>query len=233
MYDPIKLAKKTEEIVIRGDKRKYYRFRGTRFYGGSATADTVGCNLRCVFCWSETPVRIPQNIGIFYSPEEVADRLLHIAGKHHFNIMRVSGAEPTIGRKHLISLLENLDGGPLFILETNGILLGSDPSYVKELSNFDNLHVRISLKGGNINEFRWLTNANRGFRYQIKALEYLRDFDVSFHASIVSVAIKKQEILGMFQKMGLDDVYIEWERIRMYPPTRSRLRKMGMLKHFL
>lgn len=34
----------------------------------------------------------------------------------------------------------------MFILETNGILIDSDPSYARELSRFDNVHVRVSLK---------------------------------------------------------------------------------------
>ena len=34
MYNPIELSKKTEDIVINGKMKKYYRFRPTRFYDG-------------------------------------------------------------------------------------------------------------------------------------------------------------------------------------------------------
>ena len=63
MYDPIELTKKTEELVVKKNLKKYYRFRPTGFYGGIATADTVGCNLRCNFCWSGSSVWNPKNTG--------------------------------------------------------------------------------------------------------------------------------------------------------------------------
>ena len=49
MYDPVAHAAEVEKLVVRGSKRKYYRFRGARFYGGIATADCVGCCLKCAF----------------------------------------------------------------------------------------------------------------------------------------------------------------------------------------
>jgi len=67
MYDPIELSKKIESIVANCDFKKYYRFRPTGFYGGIATADTVGCNLRCKFCWSGSSVWNSKNTGEFYS----------------------------------------------------------------------------------------------------------------------------------------------------------------------
>jgi uncharacterized Fe-S cluster-containing radical SAM superfamily protein len=33
------------EVICKGNKRKYYRFRAGRFYGGIATADCMGCNM--------------------------------------------------------------------------------------------------------------------------------------------------------------------------------------------
>ena len=50
MYNPLELSKKIEKIVVQNNLKKYYRFRPTGFYGGIATADTVGCNLRFKFC---------------------------------------------------------------------------------------------------------------------------------------------------------------------------------------
>ena len=48
-YDPIKRSEETAKVVLRNDLRKYHRFRPARFYGGIATADCVGCCLRCIF----------------------------------------------------------------------------------------------------------------------------------------------------------------------------------------
>jgi len=79
MYDPIEMAGETREVVCRGDRRKYYRFRPARFYGGIATADCVGCCLRCVYCWSWREVANPERIGEWHSPEHVASTLIGIA----------------------------------------------------------------------------------------------------------------------------------------------------------
>jgi len=48
--------------------------------------------------------------------------------------LRVSGAEPTIGKNHLLALLERFEASEfrLFILETNGVLFGVDKDYVQE-----------------------------------------------------------------------------------------------------
>jgi len=75
MYNPIELTEKIERIVCKDKEKKYYRFRPTGFYGGIATADTVGCNLRCKFCWSTNSVWKPTNTGKFYSPEDIAESL--------------------------------------------------------------------------------------------------------------------------------------------------------------
>jgi len=79
MFDPVRLAELTEKDVCRDDLRKYYRFRPSRFYGGISTADCVGCCLRCVFCWSWQEVVRPEEHGKFYTPEDVAGRLVSIA----------------------------------------------------------------------------------------------------------------------------------------------------------
>jgi len=232
MYNPVELSKKTEGIVIDGNMKKYYRFRPTGFYGGIATADAVGCNLRCKFCWSSNSMWNAKNAGKFYSPEQVADTLHEIARRKGYNQLRVSGGEPTIGRKHLITLLENIDSDFLFILETNGILLGVDKTYVEELSQFQNLHVRVCLKGCTSEEFSWLTGAEGGFDYQLKALENLRDESMSFNLALVSTKKDKQELFNRLTEMGLGRIMIEEEEIKLYPQVRNRLKKEGILHYF-
>jgi len=233
MYNPISLSKRVESIVTSGNLRKYYRFRATRFYGGIATADTVGCNLRCKFCWSGNSVWNAKNTGKFYTPQQVAETLNRIAKEKGYNQVRVSGGEPTIGRKHLIELLENIDKKFLFILETNGILLGLDRTYVKELSRFRNLHVRVCLKGCTPEEFSWLTGAEKnGFEYQLKALEYLRDEKLSFNIALVSTKKDKQNLFNKLIEMGLGKIFIEIEEVKLYPSVKRRLEREGMLKYF-
>jgi len=232
MYDPIELSKKTEEIVVRNKSKKYYRFRPARFYGGISTADTVGCNLRCVFCWSSNSVWNAANSGDFYTPQEVANKLYEIASKKNFRQVRISGGEPTIGRIHLIELLKLMPTNLLFILETNGILLGYEKSYVSELAKFSNLHVRVCLKGANEKEFKLLTGASNGFEYQLKALENLRDENINFHIALVSVSKEKQLLYERLQEMQLGKIMIEDEEIKLYPKVKNRLEKLGMLDLF-
>ena len=232
MYNPIDLSEKTENIVINNNKKKYYRFRPAGFYGGIATADAVGCNLRCKFCWSGNSVWNAKNTGTFYSPEEVANNLLDIAIRKGYRQVRISGGEPTIGRTHLIEILDNVSSGFLFILETNGILLGADETYIDELSRFENLHIRVCLKGCNPEEFSWLTGAEEGFEYQLKALEILRDKRVSFNIAVISPKNDKRDLYKKLTELGLDKVMLEEEEIKLYPQVRKRLDKEGILHYF-
>jgi len=129
MFDPIKLAKETEKIVCKDDKRKYYRFRPAPYYGGIATADCVGCNLHCIFCWAWNVVSAPAKMDTFYSPKEVVDKLTSIAKKKGLSQLRISGNEPTLCKNHLLKVLELIPSSYRFILETNGLLIGYNRTY--------------------------------------------------------------------------------------------------------
>ena len=233
-FDAIKLAKETEKVVCSGKDRKYYRFRAARFYGGIATADCVGCNLRCIFCWSYNVVRNADKVGRFYSAKDVAGKLVEIAKKHGLNKLRISGNEPTICREHLIRVLEELNeqrDKRLFILETNGILLGADESYAAELGRFDFLHVRVSLKGDSEKRFEQITGADgRFFNYQLKALENLVKYGVSCHASVILA----EDVDGLRKRLekidkSLGDV--EVEELILYPDVKRRLKKAGLFDY--
>ncbi len=213
------------EKVCRGEKRKYYRFRFAKFYGGIATADCTGCNLKCFFCWSWRPRDLL--IGRFYSPREVFERLVRIAEKNRVNKVRISGNEPTLCEKHLLEVLELFQGtNLLFILETNGILL--DKRYVRELSKFDNLHVRVSLKGTNEEEFRALTGSS-GFKKQLDALKNLLDQGVSFHPAVMVSFSSKQNFKRLLEKLREMDPYLvkslEVEEVVLYPHVREKIRE--------
>ncbi len=66
MFDPLELARHTARMVARDNLRKYHRFRAARFYGGIATADCLGCNLRCLFCWAWPRLHQVQRLGAFH-----------------------------------------------------------------------------------------------------------------------------------------------------------------------
>lgn len=234
MYDPIELAKRLEEVVARGDERKYYRFRAARFYGGIATADCVGCCLHCVFCWSRAPLRNPERVGHFYSSEQVFNRLDAIAKKHGYSQLRVSGNEPTIGRQHLLRLLELVEGTNYsFILETNGILIGADVGYARALAKFENLHVRVSLKGCDPQQFSQLTGAEPGaFELQLAALRNLLEAGASCHAAVMREFAPEEKLGRLKQRLAAIDrslvQELEFEYLIPFPHVVRGLAKRGI-----
>lgn len=232
MFDPVRLAELTRKYVCRDDLRKYYRFRPSRFYGGISTADCVGCCLRCVFCWSWQEVVRPEEHGKFYTPEEVAGRLVSIAKGGKLSQLRISGSEPTICRQHLIRVLELIPEDYLFILETNGILIGNDQTYAEELSRFQNLCVRVSLKGTCEEEFSRLTGAMpEGFQLQIYALEHLMKYRVNVHpACMISFSLPENIIALRKRLKAINPAFedLEVEELILYPSIESRLKKLNV-----
>jgi len=179
-FNPIELTEIVRKWVarsIRGvEERRYYRFRAGKWYGGIATGDVVGCNLRCKFCWSWR-FSHAMDKGDFYDPKQAFGKLVEIASRRRYRYLRLSGGEPTISWSHLMDLLEYVEEtNYIFILETNGILIGFDKRYAKELSRFNKVVVRVSFKGTTFDEFRMLTGADPQFyEFQFKALENLME----------------------------------------------------------
>ncbi len=234
-YDPIELAIEMEKIVTRDRQRRYYRTsRPGKWYGGIASADCSGCNLRCVFCWSGAPRDNPGGIGKFYAPDHIFERLTACADKHGYRQLRVSGNEPTIGREHLLALLELVSrSGRSFILETNGILIGMDAGYAKQLSQFENLHVRVSLKGTSEEEFARLTGSNpSGFNLQLSALGNLVDAGVPCHPAVMLSFSERSEFRRLVERIRQIDAKladeIEEEYVFLYPHVSKRMETAGI-----
>jgi len=233
--DPLELAEKVKKVVSSGEKRKYYRFRPAPYYGGIATADCVGCCLKCLFCWSWHIIIQPEKVGRFYSPGEVARNLVSIARKKGFQQVRISGNEPTLHRSHLLSVLQLIPKEIHFILETNGILIGHDPSYGRDLSRFSNLYVRVSLKGACQDDFTRLTQAEtEGFDLQLKALENLVEEGVNCFPAVMSNFSSKEEIEKLRQRLKdiRPDFYdFEEEKLILYPFVEENLKKADLPYH--
>ncbi len=226
--DARNLAKRVEKLVVKGLKKKYKRFRVARFYGGCATADCVGCFLRCSFCWVKNSNIYPQQYGRYYSPEEVAEKL----SKLDAPLYRISSGEPTIGKTHLIKFLENFNKP--FLLETNGILLDKD--YCNKLAVFPNVHVRLSLKGISEETFQ-KTTKTEGFKYQLEAARNLTNSGVSFPLAIINLYSKKQRdhlarflrnMMGIrpsiqfYKKNSIIEDLFEVEKFAWYPFLAER-----------
>ncbi len=96
-FNPLELARRTEEIVCRGEERKYTAFYATGVYRGIATGYAVGCCLRCYFCWSDWSRDFPEMYGEFHSPESACKKIVAAAKKWGVRKARISACEPTIG----------------------------------------------------------------------------------------------------------------------------------------
>lgn len=233
-FDPVELARETEKIVCRGNRRKYTDFYATGVYGGIATGYTCGCCLRCVFCWVDFSREWPEKYGKFYSPEEAFERLSDAARRYDVQKLRISGAEPTLGKEHLLGLLEYVErsGFDIFILETNGILFGVDRDYVEKVSKFTKPHVRVSLKAGTPEAFSRKTGARpEAFETPFQAIRNLLDFGVSFHVAAMSAdprIMEPQERITLLKKLAEIDPRLalgpEEEVIDPYKTAITRLK---------
>ncbi len=239
-YDPVKVSLNVYSEVSKlsngVELRKYYRFRGGRWYGGIATADVIGCNLACKFCWSW---RFRNNFkaGKLYTPEQVYVKLVSIAKNSNYRYVRLSGAEPTISKEHLLKLLKMFEGSNyIFILETNGILLGYDVCYARELSRYGNLIIRVSFKGTSPEEFNMLTGADpQFFELQVKALEnlILSGFKAGsevYPAAMIGFSSDKSivDFVRMLKNIDPRLVNVDWEYVIMYKHVEELLEKHGL-----
>lgn len=238
-YDAVKRHLAIEKLVtrvsIKGLERRYYRFRLDRWYGGIITADCVGCGLLCRFCWvSDRVAYNPSHVGSFYSAEDVSTRLLSMADVSGLRQLRLSGGEPTIGKNHLLRLLELLDGNKfLFILETNGMPIAYDGDYASQLSSYRFIHVRVSLKGCNEDEFAMLTGAKpENYHLQLKALERLIENGVSCHPSVMASFSPRESLKALREKLAEISPTLaenlEIEELILYPNVKRKIAKYGL-----
>jgi uncharacterized Fe-S cluster-containing radical SAM superfamily protein len=234
-YDPIVLNAKTERIVVDGNRRKYVQLgRPLRFYGGTTSATEVGCNLRCKFCFSDQPVWNPKNTGRFYTPQEVFDGLASTARRYGHSLISASASEGTIGLDHLFELLDLVEKSEfIYVLETNGLNIGHDPTIAKRLSAYRRVHVRVSIKGASPEEFHRLTGANPdSYELPYLAMSHLIDAGVSCNACLMASFSDDEGVRAV--KRRLAEIApgilqsLEIERIKQFPKVRSRLNKYGL-----
>jgi len=258
-FDPVRLARETEKLVTRegpdGLERKYMGIYCAPVYRGIATGYAVGCCLRCIYCWSNWSRDFPERFGVFYSPKIVAQKLFKAAEegitaprwerfKHlKVNKLRLSGSEPTIGKEHLLAVLEHVKNSkyPLFILETNGILLGADRKYVKQLGEFaSKLYVRVSFKAATPEGFTLRTGAlGEFYDLPFKALKHLLEEGVYAKAAAMtdSRVMPKEERMLLMEKLDEIDPNanypstLEEEQIDAYDTTVKRLKALTDIKY--
>ncbi len=162
----------------------------------------------------------------------IAESLIRTARINHYKKIRISGNEPTLARSHLIRLLEETsESGLEFILETNGIMI--DEEFANALSTFSHLHVRVSLKGTNEEEFHKLTGAQpEFFQHQLNGLKNLKNENIRCHPAVMLSFATKENILNMARRLSAisPDLVskLEEEYIFLYPHVKKRLRSANL-----
>ena len=240
-YDPVERHRKIESLVVRkkigGDSRKYYRFRYDRSYGGIVAADSAGCGLTCNFCWARSEAVLEgREEAEFLAPDQVAQTVLDLARENKVRQVRISGGEPTIGREHLLRLLNVLHNKHIrFILETNGVLIGADETYAQDLALFPFVHARVSLKGCDEGEFGRLTGADpKGFQLQLAALVNLLKAGVSAHPAVMLSFSGREAMDRLYHTIWKIDPRmhseVEREEVILYPHVLEKLHR-AKLKH--
>ncbi|MFX0207043.1 MAG: radical SAM protein [Candidatus Hodarchaeota archaeon] len=229
-YNTMTLTRKTisqvcKESLVNQSLRKYYRFRySSRFYGGIVTGDVVGCNLRCVYCWSQKTAWLPRK-GSWYSAKQVAKALLNLAHKNNCQKIRLSGGEPTLCKDHLLAVLQQIPDQFVFILETNGILL-SENDYLHDLEAIPNPpYIRVSLKAGRT-LFPTITGASLDiFELQLKTVKSLLQSNLRFNVAIMAEFFTSEEISEL--ETIVAPRRLEIEQLIVYPFVREKLNARG------
>lgn len=239
LFDPFEMTRKVEKVVTKGNRRRYTGFGTTPDYRtGVATGYAAGCNIRCVYCWANESRDKPEIAKVFYSPQEVFDRLYDIVKANPpIDKMRISGGEPTLGKEHLLEVIELCEKSDckMFVLETNGILLGQDNDLLKELKKFKKLYVRLALKAGTPESFSRITGViPEAFDYPFEAIKRLRETNIYF--SVASMCgdprfMTPYERVSLLTKLGQIDpnlvLNLEEETVFLYPSTMKRLNQQN------
>lgn len=137
----------------------------------------LGCNLYCGFCWVPDEKKVGCSVcnvekWPFQSPQETYAGLRRLAVENGLVRVRVSGCEPLINKRHLLSVIRMaVSDRYYYVLDTNGLLL--DDEFLASIKPFrDRIYIYMGLKGSSPKVFQEITTAAGVFWY--KQLEALR-----------------------------------------------------------
>lgn len=237
LFDPIERSREIENIVMKGDARKYYRFRFAPFYKsdirkGIITCDGVGCNLLCGYCWNLSR-NLDPSAGRFYEPNKVAEKLMALSEKKknaNADLYRISGCEPFLGEAstgHLVAIIdafERRERPAGFMIESNGIMLGAMPELCDMLHGLD-VHVRVAVKADSPGRFEAITGAKgEAWKFQEIAIQELNKRRISCSVAVMSQFVNPLKI----KFRGTIKEQLEQEQLKKYPQTMKQMKARGL-----
>jgi uncharacterized Fe-S cluster-containing radical SAM superfamily protein len=263
-FNPIELSRQTEKFVCKNGKRKYdsihlspnwkagdYALKNpTDTYGACATM--TGCNLRCFFCSSREHRDYPEKNGNFLTTQQAKTKIISLLNMQPRTIsIHIAGGECTIARTHLLKLLRKLFSEipnlsnplykfsplPLVGILTNGILLGHDKSYVRQLSKFPNpqFFVRIGLKAGTPEGLQKRSGAiGKYYELPFKAIKHCLDYNIKtvILAMTDPKIMPKKEREILFEKLREIDSTLPFkvteEQFYPYTDAQKRVKASGI-----
>ncbi len=251
-FDPVRLAERLEPLVaperLGVQLRRYARFRWSRHYGGNVAGDVLGCNLRCAFCWAWRFAYKAVG-GVPLAPWEAARRLAAEArGRPRARVARLTGGEPTIGWAHLVELaprVARLLPHAVFVVETNGILLGAgrvDPLELVARAGRGRVFFRVSIKAATPEAFERLTGAaGWALDLQLRALERLAEAGLEpgrdYRPALVLGFEPPEAVARLLERLEAIDprlpAVVEPEPVRVYPHVERLMRARGVWPRYL
>jgi len=155
--------------------------------------------------------------------------------------MRLSNGETTIGREHLLELLDLVEGSgiKMFVVETNGIILGNDESYIRDLLKFRKTFIRVSLRAGTPDEFSRKTGAvPESFMLPFHAIRKLHEYKANYGVSAMSLDPRFMgplERISLITRLGEIDPAIvlkmQEEVTYLHAVSQRLLKKIGWETH--
>lgn len=191
----------------------------------------------------------------FYSPEEVIERLVknekakkmdEIAmfdgvepRRSKFSYIDVGYAEITLGREHLLGLCEAASKTDyIFVVETNGFLLGYETDYAEALVPYkDRILVRVGVKAGSPEMFEKLVGVKGADDYVFKGISNLIKAGITPNVAMmcdprIYPADEKELMRKKIRDAGYEGPIVE-EKVHPYFPAYKRFVEGGLDPYIL
>ena len=232
--DPVEYGKVIEQKVMKGNERKYYKIKYTKWYGSIISAYTLGCILRCAYCWNYNKNENLSKYGSFKSPREVAKRINKLLEEHNCRFCRVTGGEAILGYRsaeHLVEIIGSVEVEQ-FLVETNGIILGRCPEILDMFEDVkDKAVFRVSIKGYDYSHFERVTDRpGCWLDCTFNCIRELSRRKFAYWVCVMGEIFQEegiQKIKSILSSLGYQG-HIEVESLNLnYPGVKERLEKRG------